>query len=195
MMMMMMRMPHRGDADRSAQCPSGWGPAQTGIRRRRPCCAVVGRRRMRDLVMTCVLKLALIPHAMATAEVSAAIGAIALLGVAPRHGVPKDAGFTALARAPCEVTANWAFRAGACTCQRSAIPRHWVLLTPMRRSRRESTALARDQRKAHHEVGAVRPVAQLARPSPGERGLCGDDGVITVEFGAGSFHLDGLAEA
>ena len=46
---------------------------------------------MRDLVVTCVLKLALIPHAPATAEVSAGISALALLGVAHRHSVPEDA--------------------------------------------------------------------------------------------------------
>jgi hypothetical protein len=148
---------------------------------------------MRDLAMTCVLKVALTPHALAMAEVSAGFGALALLGVAPRHGVPKDAGFTALARTPCEVTANWALFEPV-LAPANALPflvAGW-LLTPMRRSRRESTALARDQRKAHHEVGAVSPVAQLARPTPGERGLRGDNGVITIEFGAGSFHLDGL---
>ena len=145
---------------------------------------------MRDLAVTCVHKLALIPRAPATAEVSTGIGALALLGDEPRQSVPKDAGFTALARAPCEVTANWAlFEAMVAPAAALTFVAAGWLLTLMRRG---SSALARDQRKAHLEVGAVGPVAQLARPAPGERGLRGDYGVITVEFGAGSFHLDRL---
>ena len=160
---------------------------------RGPAVAVVGGRLVRDLAVTCVHKLALIPRAPATADVSTGIGALALLGDEPRQSVPKDAGFTALARAPCEVTANWALFE-AMVAPATALPfvaAGW-LLTLMRRSSCGSSALARDQRKAHLKVGAVGPVAQLARPAPGERGLRGDYGVITVEFGAGSFHLDRL---
>ena len=148
---------------------------------------------MRDLAVICVHKLALIPRALATAEVSAGLGFLALVGVEPRQSMPKEAGFTALARAPCEVTAHWALFEPI-VAPANALPfvaAGW-LLTPMRRSSRGSTALARDQRKAHLEVGVVSPVAQVARPAPGERGLRGDYGVITIEFGAGSFHLDGL---
>jgi hypothetical protein len=46
---------------------------------------------VRDLAVTCVLKPALIPRAPATAEVSAGISALALLGVVHRQSVPEDA--------------------------------------------------------------------------------------------------------
>jgi hypothetical protein len=100
--------------------------------------------------------------------------------VAPDRGVPKDAGKTALARAPREITANLAFLELVIVAA-SGLPFFAFRLLVYAGSR-ACAAWTGGKGETHLEVDAVCPVSQLSGPIPAWRGLRGDDGVITVEL-------------
>jgi len=152
-----------------------------------------------------VNELALVPRTLATAKVSAGIGALDLLGgafgadcagpVALRLGsrVAKDANIAARADAARKVAAELGFgHSGFGPGDLPAVASGSAARGGVAIRVVGCRLAGRREGEPCLELDAIDLVAQSLRPAPGVGCLRSDEGVVPIEFASGTHHIHGL---